>query len=339
MQRIFRLALVLTLFCFAIPVSAQTRSRMSVYVPTPTGGTADQRAYFQEAFKTELIGANYPSVETRQESAFTLVLIIQDDPYFDPRYVMDVDNQPYILGIKLERSGDNAELVSFEFSFSDTESMANWNLFLLYQAMANASVDDLPEEENDGESQQVVSVVQQPPETIYLSEDDRWWRKGLYIIGGLGMDMGYFLLPGTFVTDLGYALPMAQVGLEWHFLPFLSLEAAGKARFMHNKQDYFFAPGAAAVFKGVLTPGSIMLELYGGAEYNLALPPVTIPWLSAVAGLQVATRGGERLGFTLDFNVSYSLLGTMSLQDDDISYNTIKFSILGGFKIGFGDLR
>jgi hypothetical protein len=52
------------MFFFAAAVlNAQNRSRMSVYVPMPTGGTQRQRAYFQENFKMELIGANYPSVE------------------------------------------------------------------------------------------------------------------------------------------------------------------------------------------------------------------------------------------------------------------------------------
>jgi hypothetical protein len=316
--------LVLLLLRLAAHAGAQTRSRMSVYIPMPSGGTAAQRAYFQEAFKTELIGANYPSAETKEASAFSLQLDIQDSPYFDPSLQVDDDNPRYMLGITLERSNDSVELVSFSFPFNDTESMTNWNLFLLYQAMANAS---MPEDEAEA----AAPVIILPPA-------DDWRNKLLYISAGLGLDMGYYLRPGTYITDLGYTLPLAAVGLEWHFHNYLSLEAVLNARFVHNREDYLFTPGAAALLKGVLKPGAVMLEPYGGAEYNLAVPLSTpIPWLSVVGGLQAGVRGGARTAFTLDFRVSNSLLGSMTLPPDDEPYSTLKFSILAGFKIGFRD--
>jgi hypothetical protein len=300
---------------------------MAVYIPLPVGGTGDQRAYFQENFKMELIGANYPVAETKDSSLYSIELEILDNPQFDMDYPVDNDNKLYLLTVRLERSADNAEIVSFGFPFNDTESMADWNLYLLYQALANAAI---PEDEGGG------------TETIFMDRpvDDRWRNKRVYISFGLGVDMGYYLRPGTFITDLGYVLPAASVSLEWHVFNYLSLELVPiKARFMHDKENYLFTPGFAALIKPVFKPGSLMLELYGGAEYNLGLPFTTsIPWLSVMGGIQVGTRSGARSAAILDIAASYSLMGNMALQSDGNPYNVLKFSIIGGFKIGFGDL-
>jgi hypothetical protein len=107
---------------------------------------------------------------------------------------------------------------------------------------------------------------------------------------------------------------------------------------MHDKDNYFFTPGAAAYAKAVLKPGAVMLEIYGGAEYDIAPPSLPgIPWLSAVGGVQAGVRGGARSAVTIDFSVSASLLGGMNLVEDEAPYRSIKFCFLIGYKIGWRD--
>jgi hypothetical protein len=315
------------LLCRAGAVWAQDRSRMTVYVPALASGTMTQRAYFQEAFKTELIGANYPVVETKEESMFTMILEIEDNPYFDPSQWLDENNQPFMLYIRLERNADDTELVSFGFPFTDTESMSNWSLFLLYQAMANAA----PLEENNTEGPNPAAALPPPEE---------WWRsKRLYISGSLGLDMGYFVQPGTLIADMGFVMPSAALGLEWHFWNHLSLEVdLIKARFIHDQQHFLFTPGLAALFKLVVTPGAFMLEPYGGVEYSLVVPSLPVPWLSILGGIQAGVRGGERTAITADFGISYSLLGDMSLYNGENPYSALKFTLLAGVKVGFWNL-
>jgi hypothetical protein len=287
---------------------------VAVFVPPPRGGTQAQRTYFQDNFKMELIGANYPVAETREESLYTIMLDISDNPDYDSRAPVDEWNKPYDLGIKLERSADGTEIVNFGFAFDDLESMADWNLFLLYQAMANAAVP--AGAEGGGEAR-----------------DDRWRNKWLYLGFGAGLDMAYYLRPGTFMTDLGYVLPGAALAVEWHCLNFLSVELPLRIRFMHNGEGYLFTPGAALLVKAVLKPGAAMLEPYAGVEVNLAIPQAEVPWLSVLAGIQAGVRGGARIAVTLDFSAAYSLLG--SSREDP--YNTLKFSLLIGMKFGFYD--
>jgi hypothetical protein len=323
-----RIVLVVALLCRAGSVWAQDRSRMTVYVPLPTGGVTAQQVYFQESFKTELIGANYPVVESREVSVFTLFLEIEDNPYFDQSQQVDGNNQRYMVNIRLERSVDNVELVSFGFPFNDTESLSDWSLFLLYQAMANAV---LPEENN---------TKKPKPAAAPLPPEEQWRGKQLYISGGLGLDMGYFVRPGTLVADMGFVMPSAALSLEWHFWSYLSLEAVLlKARFMHDQQRFLFTPGFAALFKAVVTPGAFMLEPYGGAEYSLAVPSAPIPRLSVLAGVQAGVRGGRKTAITADFGISYSLMGGMSLFGGENPYSALRFTLLTGVKTGFGDLK
>jgi hypothetical protein len=131
---------MIALLFFSLPAytGAQDRSRMSIFVPVPVGGTGQQQVYFQNNFKKELVGANYPVAETRASSQYSMVLDISDNLYFDPLEPVDEQNQMYILAVTLERSADAQEIVNFSFPFNDPESMAEWNLFLLYQALADA---------------------------------------------------------------------------------------------------------------------------------------------------------------------------------------------------------
>jgi hypothetical protein len=294
---------------------------MPVYVPAPEGGSQSQRSYFQENFKMELIGANYVVVETRANSVYTLLLGISDNPYFNNRRPMDDDNNRYILSINLERSTDNAEIVSFTFPFTDIESMSEWNLFLLYQAMANAYIPDFSDDAAGfGPS-------------VRLG-DDRWRNQLLYIGIGLGLNMGYFIEPGTIMTRQGITIPCLRVGVEYHFLNFLSIEADIPAALLYDGNSWIFEPGLGAVLKGVLKPGNyMMLEPYAGVEFSLPLSERQDPRLAAMAGAQLGMPGGRRGAITVDFSAIYNLMGKMYMSNGE-GRDILKFVLLAGYKFG-----
>jgi hypothetical protein len=252
----------LLLFSIAVSVYAQNRSKIAVYVPPLTGGKAEQRAYFQENFKMELAGASYPPTDTPAGSVYTLLLTIIDNPDFDRTQPLTDYNALYYLDVKLQRTRDNYEIVNFRFPFSNVNTMDEWNLYLLYQALANAYV---PPSDS--------KPVESPPGPEY------WRDKWLYVNLGLGMDLGYFLRTGAMLIEQGFIMPTALAGLEFHFLDFLSMELdLAKVHLLNDGARRLFAPGAAAELKLVLKPGyQLMVEPYAGAEYTASVLDFSLP--------------------------------------------------------------
>jgi hypothetical protein len=310
---------VLLFLFLTISAHAQDRGRMSVYVPMPTGGMQSQRSYFQENFKMELIGANYPVAEDRSSSMYTLLLDIQDNPGFDSRLPIDDENNRYDLGIKLERSGDDYEIVSFSFPFSDTESMSGWNLFLLYQALANAYT---PEAAGQA-----------------LAIDDRWRGKRLYLSVGAGVDSTHFLESGGNRIFWGLVMPVAMLGLEFQFIDVFSLGLGlVNLRELNDGERWIFSLSAPLLLKWVIKPdyerfSNAMMEIYGGTEFCVNFGGEA-PWLSALAGVELGIKGGSRYAWTLDVGAAYGLLGEASLSDG-VRYDLLRFTLAIGWKVGF----
>jgi hypothetical protein len=306
---------------------AQNRSKLSVYVPVPEGGTAQQKEYFQTNFKMELVGANYPSVETRAESAYTLLLSIQDNPDFTPTAAVDGvtswdENQlkPFELGVKLLHSDNGEEVVSFSFLFDNTDSMNEWNLYLLYQALANAYVED-----------------DAPPAPLPLEVDDRWRNQTYYLNLSFGMDLTFYLRNTDGRVGTGSFTPTLLAGFEWHFLNFLSTEADFKLRLMENGNNYVFTLGGALTVKYVFKFGVLMLEPYAGLEGAVSFNG-PVPLLSAIAGVQLGFRGAPKSAWVLDAGVTRSLLG--SFEDYwGVEHDVLRIHLLVGFKFGFKDRK
>jgi hypothetical protein len=331
--RILTLIVVVLLLITRGVSHAQDRSRMAVYVPIPSGGTTDQQNYFLENFKMELIGANYPSVETREESMYTLLLSISDNQDFDPSLPVSDDNNRFYLGIKLERSADSNEIVAFEFPFNTTESMANWNLFLLYQALANAYVPSEPAPPAD-QSIRIVYVNRATGEAI-PQLDDLWRNQTYYLNLALGLYSGHFVYAGNGRIDWGIFMPAAIAGFEWYLLNYLSLELDPiKPQFLYDGDNLIVGAACALLVKGVFKPIGVMLEPYGGAEYSLGIIGGDMPPLSALGGVQIGFRAGERSAWILDVGISISVIGAFRPITGD-SYNVLRAHITGGWKLGF----
>jgi hypothetical protein len=311
------------------PAYAQDRSKLSVYVPLPEGGTAQQKEYFQTNFKMELVGANYPSVETRAESAYTLFLSIQDNPDFVPTAAVDGvtswdDNhlKPFELFIRLVHSDNDEEVVSFSFLFDQIESMNEWNLYLLYQALANAYVgDDTP-----------------PPPPPVPQTDERWRNQTFYLNVNAGVDLGFYMRRSDDKRiQTGSFMPALLAGLEWHALDFLSAEADFKPRFMENGENYIITLAAALTAKWVLKFGVVMLEPYAGLEGALSLDE-PVPLLSVIGGIQLGLRGAPQSAWVLDTGITRNLIGTFRAYNG-ADHDVIRIHLMFGFKFGFKDRK
>jgi hypothetical protein len=320
--------IILFTLCAALAVHAQDRSKLSVYVPLPEGGTAQQKEYFQTNFKMELIGANYPSVETRAESAYTLFLTISDNPDFVPTAAREGvtswdDNQlkPFELGIKLVHSDNEEEVVSFSFLFDTLESMNEWNLYLLYQALANAYVPPDPVG--------VTITLDAPP------SNELWRNLTFYLNLAAGIDSGHLQSRETGKNRMGVVMPAVFAGLEWHFLPYLSLELDPvKLRMLNDKSALVMALAVPFVVKGVFKPGGVMLEPYAGLEGNFAFwDQREIPLLSVLGGVQLGFQAGRRSAWTIDVGITRNITGAYEL--DGSLYDVLRVHVMAGWKFGF----
>jgi hypothetical protein len=317
------------LLCAAFAARAQDRSRMAVYVPTPSGGTDEQREYFESNFKMELIGANYPSANDRASSLYTLALEIADNLDFDTSLPVGDTNKRFILGVKLERSADETEIVRFDFPFNDTAAMADWNLYLLYQAMANAAVPADPAAPEDNTI--IVNNFIPPP-------DDRWRNQTFYLNLAAGADSGHFQQTGSTLNQEGIVMPAAFAGIEWVMLKHLALELDPiKARLLNDSNESFFLSASVPLLvKGVFRPGGVMLEPYAGVEAAYPLwGEAKVPLLSVIGGVQLSFRAGEQSAWTLDVGVTRNVLGVFSVASGD--FNLMRFHIMVGWKFGWKD--
>lgn len=316
---------VLLLSLAALPAAAQDyRRSLPVYIPAPLNGTQEQKAYFQGAFKMELIGTGYPLAEVKEESVYILELDIEDNPYFDPAFPADMDNSHFNLSIALLRTEDSGEVLRFSFGFNTTEEMGRWNLTLIYTAMANAVVPPGKE-----------PPPAPPPAAPASPPDTEWANKVLYLTLGAGLDVGLF----THKTSIahGSVTPLAWAGVEWRFWKYLSAELDPlRARALNTGQSRpVISLSPALVVKGVFFLSQVALEPYAGAEYGINFQGEA-PKLSALGGIQLGFKAGKRSAVFLDLGASCALTGKVALANGK-DYGLVRVTIAGGWKLGWWD--
>jgi hypothetical protein len=197
--------------------------------------------------------------------------------------------------------------------------MNEWNLYLLYQALANAYY------ETEGGP---------PPPS---EPDERWRNQTFYVNLAAGLDSGHLQPRETGKNRMGIIMPAALAGLEWHFHPHLSLELdAVKPRFINDTSSLVVTLAAPLVVKGVFKPGGVMLEPYAGIEGSFAIgSDITIPAVSVVGGVQLGFQAGTRSAWTIDAGVTRNLIGALEVEGN--VYDLLRVHIMAGWKVGFKD--
>jgi hypothetical protein len=329
---------LLFLLAVLFPLSAQnSRSDIKVFIARPVSspGITEQEDFFAEQFKMEIGAANYTVTDNRDEADYLILLTVDNNDYWG-----QPDEKRYILALALVRTADNKEIVQFAWPFTEMSEMYQWNLYLVYQALANVP---MTRETND-HAQTVVEreqVFVGGDGVVVAGRDEHWRNKWLYLNFCVGADMAYLVREGSVLTDQGMIVPVGFLGAEIQFLDTLSVELdAVKVRLLHDTEKYIVTLCPAAVLKWVFKPDDYaMIEPYAGAEYAIALSGENVPQLSVLGGAQFGFRGGSRGAFVIDLGICYSLKGTMRLPEGTREHGLMRVTFSIGYKLGFWDRK
>jgi hypothetical protein len=333
------------LTCLMILISsavyAQSRDDMLVFVHSPTGGTAEQQSFFEENFKMEIKAAGYALANSQAASDFYFTLNITDNEYYQD-YIdnpdgFDEPEQKHIIIVILYDNKDQREILQLGFDFTEVEEMYKWNLYLIYQAMANVPLTKLTGE---------IST-------------DHWRNKWLYLSPYLSYSLHVYDFNGSsgLTWNFNAVSPIGGgLDIEFHFLNFLSVETGVDLTFENFPEATLHQQSTEAerkkmagdvssatiaiplLVKYVWKPSKhFMLEPYVGARFNLSIARdnIILPPISALGGVQWGIKLGKMGGIFLDTRFGWDLGrgDIVKYESVDMHRYTIDLSI--GYKIGF----
>jgi hypothetical protein len=322
---------------------AQSRDDIAVYVAPVVGGVPEQQMFFAENFKMELLGANYAVVENQVDSDYTMSLAITqdiEDSYEDDYGSMSVEQIVNILTVSLQDSKDAREILQFSWAFENLEEMYEWNLHLIYQAMANVPLTKL------------TGVV----------DTNHWRNKWVYIRASFDYPITFYAYPdpeGIYAaetvpgklpdyTPLDHKVlpyPGVTVGLEFQFLNWMSLEGGLRVNFGDPLSNTFI-PSIDVDLKFPIKPARhFMIEPYGVVSFptNTAATETTnFPKVGLGGGIQIGVKGGDMGAFFVDVNYIHYLGGVTTKNNnvrkpypDHIDWTRFSVGLGIGYKIGF----
>jgi hypothetical protein len=314
-------------------LSAQSRNDVTVYLAPATGGTDEQQAFFNENFKMEMIGANYTIAEDRRSADYSIDLNITQE--VEDGADGTAESIINILSISLIDNKDGREILRFSWAYERLEDMYEWNLHLIYQAMANVPLTKL----------------------TFVPSTDHWRNKWLYaaIYGGLNLNFGFYDSGNEAAFQnrdyTFYMGPLFGLGIEFQFLDFMSAEfdITGSPYDIDAEHGALIF-GMPLLLKFPLKPSQhFMLEPYGGIQFNTSSQGSLIPPLiSWMGGFQYGIKAGERGVIVLDIRMVGDIGPTNLYPPAKAPHNSsntspktyegidcFQLQILVGFKVGF----
>ena len=321
-------------------IFAQTREDTLIHV-LPVMGSPEQALFFKENFDMEIAAASYAITQNASEADYLFRLSVSPNMvlYDDGTSEQAPPDEPqFLLNVSLIRGEDDAEIVSFQFPFTDLEEMYEHNLYLVYGAMANVPVTKLGE---------------------VVDESDRWRNKWLYIRTSFDYPVvttHQSRVPGGFIYNQGgdqliqidhkvRAMPGVTVGAELQFLHWMSTEAGFLLRFGDPLGDTFI-PGVYLQLKTPLKPSRhFMLEPYlmFHTQTNTAVIYERFPQTAIGGGFQFGVKGGEMGALFADISFSYtmgSVIAKNPMNDwlpSTLPYSRYVIAFGFGYKVGFMD--
>ena len=338
---------LIALFTLTMGVFAQVREDTLIHVPNVVAARPDQAIYFKENFDAETAAASYTLTENINEADYIIRLevrpnlVIYDDGFEEPA---PPEDPQFLLTLKLfQREGD-IEMLAFEYPFTEVDEMYEFNLFLLYQAMANVPLTRFGGVE---------------------LQDDLWRHKWIYIRTSLDLpftihridandrsvyhsDRNTYPHPQLIHHVVDYVAGVT-LGLELQYLHWMSSEFNLLVRF-GDPTGSAFVPGIGLQVKFPIKPDRhFKLSPYiMGQMQRVTVPGYNVPPLAIGGGMQFGVRGGSMGALFADPNFLYTL-GTVTTPVpphlSGAGYNdpstlrwtrwVISFGI--GYKIGFID--
>jgi hypothetical protein len=310
------------LFAVSSLLSAQSsRGDIKVFIPRPISNTGinEQQDFFAEQFKMEISAANYTITDKRDEADYLVQLTADNNVYYG-----EPDEKRYVVTLALVRTEDNKEIVRFSWPFTEMTEMYQWNLYLVYQAMAN-----VPLTKDIDDPSRI--IVEREIERALASE--RWRDQWLYAVFGGSLDAGFLVPVGGMAIKSGMVMATALAGIEFQFLDFMSLELDPlKVRMVGDGEKRFVSLAFPLLLKAALKFSAVMLEPYAGAEAAFGLGG-RMPLLSGIWGVQLGFRCSDRSALLLDFNATAGLVAPFELANGE-SCSIVRFSFGAGWKIG-----
>jgi hypothetical protein len=291
------------------PVFSQSTGNVRVYVAPVRGGSAADRDYFSSNIRIELIGASYGVVETKEESDFYMILAVSRDSEARNRF---------LVNLTLYETATDREIITLGKDYTSLDEMNEWNLYLIYQAMANAPIS---KSVTGDEAAQAGS-----PAAGAWQSGTAWWNRWLWL--GLEADLTYQYpedgpgIQGRFEAELDFLSFMGlSAGFGYSILFPLVIDGSDNT-YYHARTDHFLA---SAMLKFMFNGANYRIMPGAGAELNLGdlgiLQPETSPagLLSILGGLDFRLKAwggaldlGARFMYALEtesmgfgFSVSY----------------------------------
>jgi hypothetical protein len=335
---------------------------MKVYVSPVENGTEEEAAYFKENFEMELEGAAYAVAETREASDFYLTLSIS----------REMESPPNTLELTLFSTRTGQELVAMSWGYTALSDLTDWNLYLIYQAMANAPmVKLLPDAEMTGalaggKSGAAPATPAAPATAPALATGEKEpYAMSLYT----GLRTGGFLNLYAFQTYRGYEggtsrafSGEAALLAEFHPFRFFSIQAEaalvyekfGNARetaeeARHNSIFSVLSLHFPLLIKAPVSFGRFSLSPFAGAYYILSLWPAGADFggdessysyrVDPPLGISLGIDMGATLGpgkFFMGFRYDQDLGTTLGEDRRSPLYSRFRLGLTLGWAFRFG---
>jgi hypothetical protein len=127
-------------FCACALLSAQDRSSINLYIAPVTGGSREAREFFDDNIHAEIFAANYSIVYTPEEADYILEMTLTEVE--DPE-TSDVSNR---ITVVVMDNVTETTIVEFSWDYHELEEMYQWNLYLVYNALANVTAKAKPQD-------------------------------------------------------------------------------------------------------------------------------------------------------------------------------------------------
>jgi hypothetical protein len=130
MDRQIFVMMILLLFAAGASIIGQSRNDVVIYINPTTGGNLDENQFFDDNLRMEVTAANYTVTENREEADYLLV----------PKVTLNTPTDEILshsLVLQLMRTVDGTELIQVGVDYDQVTETYEWNLYLIYQAMAN----------------------------------------------------------------------------------------------------------------------------------------------------------------------------------------------------------
>ena len=310
-----------------------------------TAQISGHHEFFLRVFRIEAGGAGYVVAGSREEAAYTFRfnvtanMVENDEGELQP--APEYDNQ-YILRISLLDNSTDAEILFFDFFFTDLNEMYEYTQSLFHMA----------------------TVYIPPDKDVYLGPDRSWQNKWLYFRATIDYPISFFALQSTGLRGGGQAAysqdnagnsialqhlnhiilpqPGLTIGAEVQFLDFLGAELFFKLNIGDPQTNFFInmAAGASVKFNIKIADFIIQPYLTGIIPLNMSTVFNQASPFAAGIGVQAGVKGGPGIiiidiGFTLSFGdffmknrYTYAPLPTQ------IHYTHFAFGIGIGYKYG-----